>query len=202
MKNKQQNQTAPELLRPNRNAMNNEIKLRTPAVQTRAGMETLVRDIAGLKLNEKLLLTGMDAELQAVRNQYESRLNTVARVLADKTEAARVWAAANPVEFGGRRSIGWVHGTAGFRMGPPKLKTLAKRKWDGVLGALRACRWGAAYIRVKEEIDKEQIIADVGAEILSAADLRKAGAQVVREESFYVEAKLARSENREVAEVA
>jgi phage host-nuclease inhibitor protein Gam len=87
-------------------------------------------------------------------------------------------------------------------MGPPKLKTLAKRKWDGVLGALRACRWGAAYIRIKEEINKEQIIADIGAGILSGADLRKAGAQVVREESFFVEPKLARSENREVAEAA
>ena len=54
-----------------------------------------------------------------------------------------------------------------------------------MLQALHAMRWGGAYIRVKEEINKEQIIADIGAQL--KADLRKVGAEVVQEESFFVE---------------
>jgi phage host-nuclease inhibitor protein Gam len=182
--------------------MNKLIQLNTPAIKTRVEMETLVREIARLKLNEKLLLAGMDAELQGVRDNYESRLNTLTQLLAEKTEAARAWAEANPAEFGRRRSIQFAHGAIGFRTGPPKLKTVLKRNWDFVLDALRAARWGSPYIRVKEEINKEQIIADFGARILSAADLRKAGAQVVQEESFYVEPTLNKVESREVAKAA
>ncbi len=175
------------------------IKLKLPAIKTRTEMETAVREIAGLKLNEKLLAANMDAELQSVRESYEGRLVSLAELLTEKTEAARAWAEANPAEFGQRKSIEFAHGVAGFRTGTPKLKTLLKCKWDGVLQALRESRWGGAYIRVKEEINKEQIIADVSAQILSEADLRKAGAQVVQEESFYVEPKLTRVESREVA---
>lgn len=182
--------------------MNNRIKLKTPAVNTRTDMEALVRDIAGLKFNEQLLNAGMDAEIQAVRDKYRGRLNTVAEVLSEKVSAARDWAEANPAEFGRRKSIDFPDGTVGFRTGTPKLKMLAKWKWSGVLQALRNARWGAAYIRIKEEINKEQIIADVGANTLSQTDLRKAGAQVVREESFFVETRLSRVESREVAEVA
>jgi phage host-nuclease inhibitor protein Gam len=184
------------------NQLMNRLKLKSPAVKSRAEMETLVRDITGLKLNEKLLVAGMDAELKAVRDSYESRLNTVTQVLGEKTDAARAWADANPAEFVRRKSIEFANGTIGFRTGTPKLKALAKNKWDAVLQSLRSARWGTAYLRVKEEINKEQIIADIGAGILREADLRKAGAQVVREESFYVEPKLTRVEGREKAQAA
>ena len=72
--------------------MTTRIKLKSPAVKTRSDMETLVREIAGLKLNEKLLAASMDAELQNIRDNYKSRLDTLAQVLAEKTEAARAWA--------------------------------------------------------------------------------------------------------------
>jgi phage host-nuclease inhibitor protein Gam len=124
------------------------------------------------------------------------------RSLAVKTRAARAWAGANPAAFGRRRSVDFGHGVAGFRHGPPRLATLAKGKWERVLQSLRGLRWGAPYIRVKEEINKEQIIADVGAGKLAEADLRRAGAQVVREETFFVEPKLTRAEPREIAKAA
>lgn len=178
--------------------MNNQIKLKS-IVTTRPEMEALVRDIAGLKLNEKLLLARMDGELQAVRERYQGRMETLARVLAEKTGAACAWAEANPEEFGRRRSVDFRHGVAGFRLGPPRLKTALKWKWDGVLQALRELPWGRAYIRVKEEINKEQLIADAGAGTLSEADLRKAGTRLAREETFYVEPRLTKMDDREVA---
>ena len=182
--------------------MTNPIELDQTAIKTRSDMETLVREIAGLKLNEKFLAANMDAEIQGVRDSYETRLATLAQVLAGKTEAARVWAEANPADFARRRSVDFLHGTIGFRAGTPKLKTVAKWKWDGVLQSLRDRAWGRAYIRVKEEINKEQIIADVAAQVLRPADLRQAGAQVVREESFFVEPKLTQVETREAARAA
>jgi phage host-nuclease inhibitor protein Gam len=182
--------------------MNDQAQFKTPAVQTRAQMDALVREIGGLKLDEKLLLADMDRELRAARRRYERRLLPLARLLEEKTGAARAWADANPEEFDQRRSVDFGHGVAGYRTSPPRLATLARRKWDRVLQSLHALRWGAPYIRVKEEINKEQIIADVGAGKLAETDLRQAGAQVVRDESFYVEPKLARPKRRELAKAA
>ena len=182
--------------------MKHQNRLKSPAVKTHTQMETLVREIAGLKLDEKLLLAGMDRELRAARDHYEARLLTLERLLAEKTGAARAWAEANPAAFGRRRSVDFGHGVAGFRTGPPRLKTLARARWERVLKSLRELNWGGAYIRVKEEINKERIIADIGAGKLAEGDLRQAGAQVVREETFFVEPKQARVASREMAEAA
>jgi phage host-nuclease inhibitor protein Gam len=187
--------------KPKRN-MNHRRPLRNSAIKTHEQMESLVREIAGLKLDKKLLLAGLDRELRAARDRYESRLLALERLLAEKTGAARIWARANPAAFGRRRSVDFGHGIAGFRTGPPRLKTIAGGKWDRVLQSLRRCNWGAAYIRVKEEINKEQIIADIGAGKLAEGDLRRAGARVVRGESFFVEPKLARVGPRQMAEAA
>jgi phage host-nuclease inhibitor protein Gam len=173
-----------------------------PAINNCHEMETLVREIADLKFDEQQLAAGLDAALRRVREEYEVPLGEVTRALAEKTGAAREWAEANAAAFGGRRSMEFVHGVAGFRVGQPKLKTVAKRKWEGVLDALRALPWGTAYIRVKEEINKEQIIADISGGFLQPADLRAAGAQVVQEELFYVEPKLTRVDLRETAKAA
>jgi phage host-nuclease inhibitor protein Gam len=182
--------------------MTNQTTLKIPAVKTRAWMDALVREIGSLKLDEKLLLADMDRELRAARRRYERRLLPLARLLEEKTGAARAWADANPEEFGRRRSVDFGHGVAGFRTSPPRLATLAKRKWDRVLKSLHDLRWGAPYIRVREEINKEQIIADVGAGKLAESDLRQAGAQVVRDESFFVEPRLAQPKPRQLARTA
>ncbi len=191
--------------------MNHRHQLKSPVnlsavvltkAETHAQMESLVREIAGLKLDEKLLLAGMDRELRATRDRYESRLLALEQLLAEKTGSARAWAKANPAAFGRRRSIDFGHGIAGFRTGPPQLTAIARCKWARVLCSLHRFDWGAPYIRVKEEINKEQIIADVVAGKLAEGDLRQAGARVMREESFFVEPKLARVEPREVAKAA
>jgi phage host-nuclease inhibitor protein Gam len=172
------------------------------AAKTRIQMEALVREIAVLKLEEQLLRAGLDREFRAARDRYENRLLALQRSLAAKTGVARAWAEANPAAFGRRRSLDFGHGVAGFRIGPPRLQPLARCKWARVLQSLRSMAWGAPYVRVKEEINKEQIIADVGAGKLAETALRETGARVVREEMFFVEPKRARVQPRELAKAA
>jgi phage host-nuclease inhibitor protein Gam len=161
-------------------------------IKTRGQMSHLVREIAGLKLDEKFLLADLDRELRDTHDRYEKRLRKLARIIEQKTSAARAWADTNPHEFGRRRSVDFGHGVAGFRTGPPRLQTVSRCQWDRVLRRLRAATWGAPYVRVKEEINKERIISDIGAGKLSEKNLRQAGAQIVRDENFFVEPKLAR----------
>ena len=104
-------------------------------------------------------------------------------------EHARVWSEANPQEFGAVRSIETVHGTLGWRMGGPSLRTLPGWTWDQVKENLKAVS-AMGYIRVKEEVNKQNLLAD--RETISAEKLRELGVRVVQEESFFVEPKLNR----------
>jgi phage host-nuclease inhibitor protein Gam len=179
--------------------MNKRIRLQVSPTLTRPEIELLVSAIAAAKNHERLATTLMDEEIAAIREKYQPRLEAEAKRLAEMSAAVQACAEANPQEFHQRKSIEFVCGTIGFRTGTPKLKTLGRLTWDVVLQALRRAKWGSAYIRTKEEINKEQIIADVSAESLSAADLLKIGAVVIREESFFIDPKLTETETRQVA---
>jgi phage host-nuclease inhibitor protein Gam len=102
-------------------------------------------------------------------------------------EHARVWAEANPREFGEGRSIQTVHGALGWRLGGPSLRTLTGWTWDRVKETLKAAN-AAGYLRVKEEVNKQNLLADRDA--IGAEKLREIGVRVVQEESFFVEPNL------------
>jgi phage host-nuclease inhibitor protein Gam len=178
------------------------IKNKTTPSTTRAEIESLINKIAALKLHETELAAAMDSEIRDVRDYYEPQLHDVSVKLAERTEAARAWAARHPSEFAGKRSIQFANGVAGFRTGKPRLKLLARWTADRMLQALRDLSWGAGYIRVKEEINKEQIIADIGTGFLKPDDLRQAGARIVQDDTFYVEPALTRTHTRELAKAA
>ena len=144
----------------------------------------------------------MDTELQQVREKYEANLAELADFCATKTALVHAWAEANPEEFGKRKSIEFVHGTIGFRTGTPKLKTLLKWKWDMVLHAVKNSTMFKEFVRVKEELAKELILAAVSQGKLSETDLRAIGCQVVQEESFFVDPKLTETETRVTSEAA
>lgn len=179
--------------------MKNRIKRTAGKEFTREQIEQLVTNIAEAKNAQRMLQAHADASKLAIDDAISGEMAFNEDAIIAQTVVIQNWAEAHPEEFGpGRKSIDFTSGTIGFRTGTPKLKTILKVKWDQVLETLRGLTWGGAYIRVKEEINKEQIIADVTARVLPEADLRKAGAQVVQEETFFVEPKLATVEKRSV----
>jgi phage host-nuclease inhibitor protein Gam len=155
----------------------------TPA--TREEMETLVGEIASLTITQDGLMVEMDRQIQAVRHEYETTLAQIRLSLDGKLEAARLWAVTNPEAFGQKKSLEMVHGTIGFRTGMPKLKAKRGITWEIVLDLLRKCRL-TDYIRSKEEVDKDRLIAD--RETLGDK-LAQVGVEVVQDEAFYLDPK-------------
>jgi len=164
--------------------MSNRIKLITPVINTRADMEALVGDIASLKIHETKLKAAMDQRLQQVREEYETDLGMIAGTLELKMQAGCAWAEAHPEEFGKARSITMVHGTVGWRIGMPQLKTLKGWTWKRVLENLIKLGY-TAYVRMNPHVDKEAILAN--RENLLDGDLKTMGVTIVQEQSFYVE---------------
>lgn len=162
-------------------------------------MEALVREIAELTLARNEEQTEMDQRITAIRQEYEASLAQLTKALEQKTECARAWAEAHPEEFNGLKSLDLTHGVIGWRVGNPTLKTLTGWTWDRVLDKLKSLlarnKSIADFIRTKEEVNKQQIIAC--RDNLADSDLREMGVRIVQEEAFYVEPKLTETENRQ-----
>lgn len=155
-------------------------RIKPTPIKTRAEMELLVGQIADLKITETKLANQLDTELKATRDGYETEFAALDDLISAKMALAEQWATAHPEEFGKLKSIEFVHGTAGLRVGMPKLKCLARWTKEKVLAAMVG------------------LIGDRAA--LEGKPLTEIGLRVEQDETFYVEPKLTPVENRETTE--
>jgi phage host-nuclease inhibitor protein Gam len=162
--------------------MPKRIKLTEPSIQTREEMERLVGQLCALTIQSDERRAEMDRRIMEIRAEYEAQLAVADQELQQLMALARDWAESHPEEFAGRKSIDMTHGTVGFRTGQPTLRTVSGWTWSRVLEGL-----GPLYIRVKQEPNKEAILAD--RDILGPVGLRQLGLRVDQPEAFFVEPK-------------
>lgn len=170
------------------------IKSTTEAV-TRETAERIVREIAELSLEERELKNELDRSILAAREKCGPRLNQIAETVKEKAALVQAWAESDPEAFGKIKSFRFPAGKVGFRTGTPKLKTLAGWTFARVLDKLKELPWGAAFVRIKEEIDKEGMLNAYASQTLSESEIRSVGTRVVQEESFFIEPDLSVVEN-------
>lgn len=77
----------------------------------------------------------------------------------------------------------------GFRTGNPTLSTAKKWKWEDVIKALKTDEFMRAYVRTKEEVQKDLVKADYTAEKLNSEILSAYGMKITQTESFWIEPK-------------
>lgn len=171
----------------------NRIKNTQPALRTRSDVEAVLNDISLVTINRNRAHLAMDAEITAIKERHEASITECNKLLAEKTDLIRSWAEANPSEFGHAKSLDLFHAVIGWRTGQPQLKTLSGWTWDRVLEKLKSAG-RHFYIRSKEEVNKQQIIAD--RELLTPEELRNLGVRVIQDESFFIDPKLTELENR------
>lgn len=172
-----------------------KLTARQTAIATRADLEALVREVAELTLTRNKQQTELDAALTKIRQGYEETLAVIDQSLTEKTELARAWAEANPAEFKGLKSLELTHGTVGFRAST-KVKTLAGWTVAKIIAALKAkFAFPDEYIRTKEELNKEALIAHRDA--IPADELRLVGVKIVQDESFFIDPNIEPLENRQ-----
>jgi phage host-nuclease inhibitor protein Gam len=148
----------------------------------------MVAQISCLKLEEARLAAELDRELQAARVRFAPRLASLRAGLDGKTEAVRVWAEANRAAFGRLRSLAVPEGVLGWRTSQPALKTLAGWTWDKVLAKLKTLPLMRDYVRTREEVNKQRLLADRIA--LGAETLQNIGLSITQEDCFFVEPKI------------
>ncbi len=169
------------------------IKIALPTIATRSEAEAVMNELALAANNRRKLISRLDAVLLAAQEKEAPGIAACDAVIKAQSDALRAWAEANPAEFGKKKSIEFFAGTLGFRTSTPKLALLSRAwNWDKVLATLKASPLYQKFIRTKEEVDKESILAEAAAH--PCFDAGYMGLKVVQDESFYVEPALTETE--------
>lgn len=133
------------------------------------------------------LIAQMNIEVAHVHEKYDPELLTLMAEKEQQGEIIRVYCTEHKQElFAAKRRIYNVHGSVGFRLGTPKLKTLPKWTWDKVLEKVKVTL--PDFVRTYEEVDKESIIASRNDEKV-APYLNDLGLCIAQDEIFYIELK-------------
>jgi phage host-nuclease inhibitor protein Gam len=162
-------------------------------IESRLEAETHVNLVTSLVNERRGVASEMDEQILNLKKEYELQLANLDVQIKVGTDNLEAWALANPEEFGKAKSIEFLAGRIGFRTGTPKLTLLSRAwSWDKVLAAIQ--KFGFQFVRTKEEVDKEAILAFAAAEAdkarLDSKVLAPIGVKITQGESFFVEPKL------------
>jgi len=172
------------------------IKSNGPTISTREELDATLAEIRNLTINRNQCQLGRDERMTAIDEQFGPALTEFGKSIAERVERVRAWAESNPDAFGKHKSLDTTHAVIGWRTGMPSLKTLTGWTWDRVFDKLKSLpAMARAYIRTKEEVAKENLLAD--RDTLGPDGLRNLGVKVVQAEPFYVEPKLEEVANKQ-----
>lgn len=125
----------------------------------------------------------MNLKLTAVRDQFEPEIAGLSVVIDAETARLRAFADQHPDLFARVKSFKLTHGTIGYRLGNFALKTVKGITWVRAINLIKDRLPG--YIRTKEEVDKEALLADRAK--LTPNDFQRVGLRVEQAEAFYAE---------------
>lgn len=132
----------------------------------------------------------MNERIQKIRDDFEQNTHVVRAVKSSLESELEKFCILNKADFEKSRSRELVHGTIGFRFSTPKIALLNRKyKLDTVLELLKKVRWGKDFIRTKEEISKEQLLASYSAKEIDDQKLAAIGLKIDQGENFFAEIK-------------
>ena len=169
-------------------------KTNKTTIRTREELECVMGEYTAQVLERDRLTVAMETEIAAVRTRYEAPIAACVQCGDGLFEDMQSWATLNPDAFGERRSLDLLHGAVGFRACPPAVRQVPGVKAEYTLELL--IRQHASWTRVKAEVDKQRILADLANGDAEEGHLKPFGLQVERKELFYAEIK--REDGKEV----
>jgi len=134
----------------------------------------------------------MNEELNKVKSKYVDQIGELKEELVEPEEILHSFATAQKDSWGKKKSLELLHTVIGFRTGQPKVSKDKKFTWDAVTELLKKNKLFKPFIRTKDEINKENILAlkaDKDKELIGLLK-EQAFVFVDQDENFFVEAKL------------
>jgi len=141
----------------------------------------------------------MNARIQKIRDEFDQATIEARKEKLVIESDIEVFCRSNKHEFEKSRSRDFVHGVVGFKFNPPKVSILNRKSTIKTAMELIKRIFDGKYVRSKEEIDKELILADYAAGSLKDGNLAAVGLKVDQDETFYIAIKWDQIEQKSAA---
>jgi len=130
-----------------------------PVPQNREEATEYIAEIGRLQRERERIQAAMNDEIAAIKQRYEEQARPMGDRIRQLTEGVHTWCEANRAELthGGKvKTANLSSGEVRWRVRPPRVNL---RNIPGVIDALKSLKL-TRFIRVKEEVNKEAILAE------------------------------------------
>jgi phage host-nuclease inhibitor protein Gam len=112
---------------------------------------------ASAKINK--INASLNLQMVKIREKYQDELAQLETIMEESTAKLQNFATLNREEyFAKKKSLEMSHGKIGFRTDPPSLAPMKGFTWESIKNLVKAFK--PSYIRTKEEVDKESLLAE------------------------------------------
>lgn len=172
----------------------NKTKQEIEPLQTRLAAECCMTALAHNLNRRRLITADLDAAITQIKESYAPKLAALEPLIAEQTAQLKAWAELPGSLPADAKSVNLLCGTVGFRLDPPSLGLIRKKRgWNFVLDILLARRH-RKFLRVRTDVDKEAILAKCGTLARPTKWqqrwLKMLGLKIVQENQFFIEAAL------------
>lgn len=161
-------------------------RVKAVAFATRDEFEAACDEIARMEVERRGLESARDEQIQAVQEKHEPEIQQIKQDIEMLVGKADAYAKEHRDEvLPAKRQSGETKlALFGFRWGNKTLALLSNRwTWDGVIAGLKAAGMDA-FVRVKEEVDKDAVKDQLAESVLAQHGMR-----IKQAETFWVEPK-------------
>ncbi len=177
-------------------------KVESPGVEVDSwdGVDSSLSEIAVLSSK----IASQDAKYNEEEQKRRAKVTSEQQPMKERIEelalGVKNFCENNRADFGKAKSKELKHGIVSFRLSPPAVKALKGFTLASALELVkRSAKWCGVFIRTKEELNKEEILNSVAIagnigendRAITDSELKTLGLQVVQDETFGYDCKLA-----------
>ncbi|NUM72260.1 MAG: host-nuclease inhibitor Gam family protein [Ignavibacteriaceae bacterium] len=149
-------------------------------------LETVITELAEIRNEIEDYEVQLNNEIDQIKAVYQEKTKDLRDADKELEAIIEAFCTARKKEFEKTRSREFLSGVVGFRFTTPAVKVLNRKyNWNTVLELIKATG-RAAYLRVKQEIDKDKILADYSSGAIDDTQLAGIGVKVDQEDKFYL----------------
>ncbi len=130
----------------------------------------------------------MNEEINKVKSKYQDDITEIKENIEEPMQILEAYANEQKGNWGKKKSFELLHSIIGFRTGTPSVCKSKKVTWEFITEQLAKTKDMLCFVRTKQEINKEAILAEQDENVLKRLK-EDFMVEIEQKESFYVQPK-------------
>jgi len=168
------------------------MKIKQFTGSSKYSLESALTDLAFYQAEIEKKEAMMNSKINLLKEKFEMETGEIRGKSEELRKEIEAFCLSNKDEFKKKKSFEFPSGIVGFRTATPKVSTLNRKYTFKTVLELVKRIFPGQYIRTKEELDKEVVLADYSQKKIDDTKLASVGLRIEQEENFYIEPKYER----------